>query len=390
MNDRKYSKDLFLPTVITHMKIGITTFWDSFDNYGQLLQSWALQSYLKNEGHSPFLIRYHRTSLKWKDSPKKYVVFQIKDLIKKTYSQWWRRGFKDFRQTKIINSLQDYNNIAELKSKPPVADAYITGSDQVWNYEMSSEDLECFFLQFGDKNIKRISYAPSIGHPTYDPKTLQIVADYLSEFSNVSVREKNAIDIFKSVNINAIQVLDPTLLLKEKDYDCLLCQHTRDPYVFIYSMNYVSLNDLPFSEIQEYAKNENFKIVVTNGTGLHKSVKLFDGVTYSYATPGEWLSNIKNSELVVTASFHGVVFCLIYHKRFIYTPLMGVWKGKIVEKRGNVRVRDLLENVGLNQCIYSSDVPFDQYIHQEIDWISVENKLNELREYSYDYLRKAL
>lgn len=375
------------------MRIAIATFWDSYDNYGQLLQCWALQQYLIKLGHQPFLIRYER--VRKVTNYYDLIKQNTKCFYKKINSLYWRRRFASFRDNEIFVSKDIYDNYSSLCNNPPNADAYITGSDQVWNFEMEQDDRSVFFLNFGNKGIKRISYAPSIGHSYYKESLIKELTLRLKDFTAISVREKSAIKIVESVGYKACQVLDPTMLLQEKDYLNLCKQNNVSPirskkFLYIYSMNYVSVSDLPFDGIKQYTKKNDLDIIVTPGSGLHRCKKLFKDVCYDYCTPYEWLLNIKQSELVVTASFHGIVFSILLHKKFIYTPLFGDWQGNKVPKQGNERVLDLLERMGLNDFVYNSQKCIEDYIMHEIDWRSVDDKLNKYRSISYDFLNKSL
>ena len=149
-------------------------------------------------------------------------------------------------------------------------------------------------------------------------------------------------------------------------------------------MNYASVDDIPFSEISAYAKNQNLPIVVTPGSGYLQSQELFDGVEYSYATIPQWILHITHARLIVTASFHGIVFAILFHRPFIYTPL----KGEHADS--NSRVLDLLRNLGLQERILTDQYPIEKYMSQQINWKKVDDKLNQLRLDSTSYLMNAI
>jgi hypothetical protein len=162
------------------MRIGILTYWRTRDNYGTVLQRYALQKYLRNAGHDAYLIRYtiggDLTKLYWKKKIKTFLLsfklgkFLLYQKNKKT-DQWInynQRNFEKFQDKYLNQSKKTYHFYDELVKEPPEADAYIAGSDQIWNFSDYSLDeakakLHAFFLDFGSSNIKRISYAASFG-----------------------------------------------------------------------------------------------------------------------------------------------------------------------------------------------------------------------------------
>ena len=383
------------------MKIGVTTFWETIDNYGQLIQCWALQQYLRNQGYEPYLIRY---SLK---RPKKNKVKRINAFVKKCIAnflyatglikmlqlqnklQTWtnidlhKRHLQDFRERHIVGS-RIYHSLDELKAEPPEGDVYITGSDQVWNYFMDKEHLPVYFLQFGNDQTKRISYAASIGHADF-PKELQPeVKQYLDKFDAISIRETSAVPVLKQMGYDVVSVLDPTMLLQAEDYSCLIKNEHSKEGVFIYSMNYDSRESIPFDAIKQYAKNKKMPIVVTPGTGWVYASELFEGVEYNYATLPQWISNISKAQLVVTASFHGIVFSILFHRPFIYTPLEGLFSD------ANNRVLDLLSLLGLEQRVVTDETSFEKAIGFDIDWNIIEERLKTQKKLSARFLQMSI
>lgn len=403
------------------MRIGITTDWTSDNNYGEILQCWALQQILKREGHEPFLIRFLRYD--WKNdrtsikpgriqSLRRYIVILAKIiLVKPAISSYLRnkehqkieskhpnaeeyygcrnkeREFISFLEENIIASETIFCNYDELVANPPVADIYLTGSDQVWNYNMHISESKAFFLQFGDRNIKRIAYAPSIGHNTWPEGRKEELRHYLSSFNAISVRELSGVDICKSVGFDAAHVLDPTILLSAKDYIQSLCNTEAfdgEPYIYIYSMNYSVPSDIPWKEIRQYAKENGLKIKVTPGAGYTPCREIFDEVEYDYATISGWINNIANAKMIVTASFHGSVFSILFHKHLLYTPLKGAMS------QSNNRVLGLLNDFDLNCMMYQKGRRVKDYADQAIDWNKTEKLIKSSRDSSISYLRAAI
>ena len=403
------------------MKIGVITDWTSDNNYGEILQCWALQQILKREGHQPFLIRFLRYD--WSNDSdnsgksfiqtlKRYLIILIKIIFIKPaidsflnnkekrkiegkhpdadvyYAERNKeRKFASFFDTNIETSQAIYHDYEELCSSPPAADIYITGSDQVWNYNMHISETKAFFLQFGDEKIKRISYAPSVGHDSWPEKRKEELRQYLSAFDAISVREDSGVDICKSVGFNATHVLDPTLLLTSDSYTQLIKDakyKEEPPYIYIYSMNYSYPDDIAWNEIREYARENRLRIKVTPGAGYTPCREIFDDVEYDYATIPGWITNIAHAHLVITASFHGSVFAILFHKQLMYTPLKGEMS------KSNSRVLGMLENFDLNCMIYNKKRKVSEYAVQVVEWEKVDENKNACRVRSISYLRQAI
>ena len=383
-------------------KIGIVTYWESNDNYGQQLQCWALQYYLRSQGYNAFLIRQYvwppmsKTLIKRIKSWIKNIIANILYITHLAYvpfiakyfkfclnKETCRRRFPLFRR-KHLKMTKIYDHPHKLVQNPPQADVYITGSDQVWNYSMPEEPLSNFFLQFGEDSVKRISYAPSIGHANIPDSLTEKLSDYLSRFSAISVRESSAVSLVEKLGYHATSVLDPTMLLCADDYLKLAKNEKGKKSVFIYSMNYESRDDIPFDAIRQFATNHELPIIVTPGSGYTQAKELFEEVKYSYATIPQWITHIANAELVVTASFHGVVFAILFHRSFIYTPLKGQ------HASANNRVLDLLHELGLSTQIYSKSIEIGCYEISKEQWQNAINKLNVLINHSKRYLVTAI
>lgn len=382
------------------MKIGIITYWQSNDNYGQLLQCFALQQYLRLQGHEPYLIRYDMSnrnmhaSNKWKKVYKILLVYPVikyllnrkkKRLQLALLSEISRknafRKFDEFRQQMIVQSSKLYSSLYELQSDAPKADIYITGSDQVWSQLLNIKENEVYFLNFGDSCTRRVSYAASFAMDEYPTNLHKILKENLERFQAVSVREKVGVYICSSVGVNAIQVVDPTLLLGCDVYRKIASNKKHSKYVYIYSLNVSTADEMYFNEIKQIANKRECDIVVTPASGCVPGIELFDGVIYDYASIPEWLANIDNAEFVVTTSFHGVVFCILLHTPFVYIPL----KGNLAKM--NNRALNLLDEVGLSNFI-AFDNNVSNIMNQKILWEMVDEKVLKSKNKSILFLNQ--
>lgn len=324
------------------MKIGIITYWNSSNNYGEQLQNYALQECLRGLGHEPFLIRYDYNNdiiygsrplhirLLRACNPKRLICHfktkhenakRIKDNIEH------HRGFERFRERYLTMS-RVYSSIDDLRKDPPAADVYVTGSDQVWNtfegglIEMRNR-VSAFFLDFGGNNVKRVSYAASWGREELPEDERKYISPLLSRFDAVSVREKSGIGICSGLGYDgAVWALDPVLLHDPEKYRKLYresaAQKTDDKYLLFYYMN----ND------GDYDRKAVFDWAALNGLKVkYVTDDWHDDFSRSFPSVEEWLELIDNAEYVITNSYHCVLFSLIFEKRFGVIRRFGGYTG---------------------------------------------------------------
>lgn len=389
------------------MKIGIITFWESMDNYGQVLQAYALQQILIQMGHQPYQIKFsmhgaQQIPNKISFLRKIWKVLSIYPVIRK-YKHYKenkenlkfsveietknkQREFSDFRKIYIQAFPQEYRTIDEIRRNPPIADCYITGSDQVWRMLLDCENNKVYFLDFGKDSVKRISYAASFSRYNYPSQYKNILKEQLSHFDAISVRENEGLEICSDAGFNAVKVLDPTLLLEKDRYLSLAkdVEHLLNRYIFIYSINIQSKDEICWDDIVRYAKQNQLNLITTPSSGNISGREILEQTIYEYATIPQWLSYVNHASVVVTTSFHGVVFCLIMQTNFIYFPLEGK------RAQGNGRVCTLLQSLHLENKIYGKDKRIEDIIQDKIDWKSVEDLLREQKVKSIDFLNNAL
>jgi hypothetical protein len=368
------------------MKIGIMTFWWSDDNYGQLLQCYALQKYLRDAGHDAYLIRYDprndyiKTPV-WKTilkafNPVKlvgYIHYKIKkrtvyDTLAKVNK---KRGFEDFRGDYIKQSEKIYCSYQELIKEPPEADVYISGSDQVWNpdilsFKKTKNQIKAYFLDFGDMEKKRIAYAVSFGKEKLDDDFIEEITPLLKRFSYVSVRENLGLDICWQCGVKAEWVPDPTILLSVSDYRSLYSPMNRPNDESSYCLLYMLKNECDFSieVIYDWAKKINIKVLYITG-----NLK-YDKYERIYATIPEWLCLIDKAKYVITNSFHCSIFSLLFQKKFGIIPLTG----KFVEM--NTRFYSLFKMFDIKQRFINNS--FD-VLDTSIDWNRIEDTFKRIQ-----------
>lgn len=377
------------------MRIAITTFFQSQTNYGQLLQAFALQQVLMRMGHYPYIVRYgFHESLPLTLGMEFHQEFSSEKLLEK--KQWElaeagcaaNRHFDDFRKNHLNLSKNAYNHLEELQLVPPVADCYLTGSDQVWAQLLSNTDNQTFFLNFGPENILRISYAPSFALKKYPSELNNLLTQNLKRFDAISVREKTGVDICKNAGTIAQWVVDPTMLL-DGDYYRSLAKESQTAlpanYMFVYHVN-VKQQDFPYWNLfDSYNAEQGIRAVAVHANGENQmDVEFLDNAEYLYPSIQDWIRLIDGCQYVLTTSFHGMIFAILLHKPFF----VGLRPESLFA--GNDRIASILSELGLQDRIVTQDMDIRQIMQQSICWKEVDGKLEILRSSSLAFLEKNL
>ncbi len=388
------------------MRIGIVTYWSSSSNYGQLLQCYALQSYLKKKGHLAYLIKYkpvtHRKSLK-----NRILEYNLFDFFKKTLRLLYHkkecnahleslleqkninldkiRAFPDFRYCYIDSYNYVYQSIDDLRKNPPPADVYICGSDQVWNNSLLDENSKGWFLDFGEKKIVRIAFSVSVGRE-YRKEELSIFKELLESFDAIGVREESVKKQCGFVGYKKVEVtMDPTLLLSAEDYKLIMKVETvMHPYLFVYVLNVYSGAEFYSDQIMSYVGRTGLDLKSVSASGYIQARNVFPENENLYPTIPEWLTLISQSTAVMTSSFHGVVFSVLFHRPFLAVLLKNQYKV------GNDRILNLLESIGLSSRIFDPQKDICPQMISTIDWSAVDTRLSLLKADSYSFLKKNI
>ena len=359
------------------MKIGIMTFWDSKENYGQQLQCYALQKYLRDAGHDAYLIRYNNLGdgnkrTVWEKALKafnpvklfKYLLHKV--AAAKRTRELDKRSFDDFRNKYIKQSEKIYYSYNELKENPPIADIYIVGSDQVWNpiyFPSIGKQVRAFFLDFGNSSTKRFSYAASFGKEKLDDDIIKIAAPLLQRFNYVTVRENSGIHVCKQCGINNAEcVPDPTMLLDANAYRALYkneqLKKPDKPYCFLYFM--CDGDAFNVQNVYDWAKKKNLEVVFVNA---HYSQGRWSKYEITHATIPEWIYLLEHAEYVVTNSYHCSVFSILFGKKFCVVPLS--------RKTSVNRFESLFELFKIGRR-YVNNTDFS-VLDNDIDWQTIQN-----------------
>jgi len=372
--------------------IGIITFSNTLDNYGQVLQYLATQEYLESRGHYAFLYKplgssgttYSKIKHKLRRALKKVLrLFWYNRVVKKNlylskrqegepsdaqkqkvFEQWAEitqkyeelhpRHFEQFRQKHFHILSCYYEDVKDVY-------AFAVGSDQMWSY-LSQDTL----LDFPYGWIKRFSIAPSVGHKIFNQHELEIAAPSLAKFDFITVREQNGIDFCKACGRKDAQlVLDPTFLISPtiyQKYADIQDYHLPQRYVMLYLLG--GEISPTVNEIFKWARNCELKVVYVASQGRE------DDFPKCYATIEQWLYVLQNAEYVFTNSYHGMAMSIIYRKQFLTFPLTGIMTGM------NSRIFHLAEQFKLQKRIYSGDL---NIVEESVNWQYADKMIVENR-----------
>lgn len=361
------------------MKIGILTFQRA-NNYGGCLQSYALQHTLTKLGADCEVIDLKGSVLSLPLDDHRGLAQRVKTFIVRTGAKVVKgaanHSFDVFRRKHIRYSPP--MDADRLRDAAPQYDMFVSGSDQVWNCNIA--DNVDVYLQtfFDDPAIRRVSYAASFGFSDLPAARQDSYRRALEKFDRISVRETDGAKIVRELTGRDPQItLDPTLLMDREEWDALAEPlHLKGDYIFVYQLG-LSPRLLAFT--RALAKKTGLKLVfVPFPVG-----QPIPGRWYPTISPAKWVWLVKNARYVVTNSFHGLAFSLLFGRQFYV---------EVSKDLSNLasRITHLLDVAGLPQRLVSDD-DFDAVLAQpDIDHSQVEPRLAAARETSMDYLRSLL
>lgn len=366
------------------MKIDVITL-HRVRNYGSSLQTLATQNFLKKHGVEPEIIDYYPeryTSkgllkrLKYKSEKLEHnpvLLLAARMIISVSYLKK-KIVFDAFLKKHLDVTDKVYRSEEELKNASFYADAYCTGSDQVWNSHWNEGVDRPFYLSFVPESAYKFSYAASIGNTELGKEEADEVEPMLREYKHITVRENAGVDVIEKLGLNASQVLDPTLLFGEKDWEPYISKRFKNKkYVVTYNLHHDKRIDDYARKLAEkhglkvYNISYNFHDIVRKGT-LKWCPKI-----------EEYLGLIHDAEFVVTDSFHATVYSILFHKKFI----------DIYPEEASSRLRSILSLTGLENRGFD-DMPEVENAEAEIDFGKADEVLKAERKKSEDYLNMVI
>lgn len=358
------------------MKVGIITFHRAI-NYGAVLQAYALQQILTNMGYDAEIVDYRCNKIeraysfveKLKQAKSlKYVVYLI---LKRLFPGLKKKRFINKFVKKNLKMSEEYT-FQTIKNTNNKYDLFITGSDQVWNYNHTGFD-DTYFLKFVEQKSKKKSYAASFGFNKLNTEVHDKYKELLKDFSIISVRENSGTEIIKQLlpEKKAIVSADPTFLLTKQQWErlCDFEKNNLGSYVLIYEL-------IRSDSLREFAcgiaKEKNYKVICISDEWDNK-----DNVKFLYgASPEEFLWLIKNAKAVCTNSFHGTAFSINFN-----TPVcVELLKAGMASL--NTRILELLETFSINDRIINDKIePFS------MKWEHINRVKETMSKEGVDYLK---
>lgn len=359
-------------------------------NYGATLQAFALQTFLENIGNEVEIINfvpwYHHRYEFWNVKPtcryykliKKSFFLRLYYCIKHnmtalTYAKR-KRAFDHFDTMYLHLSEIKYDSSQSLQDNPPTADAYIAGSDQIWNTDFENGSEPAYFLDFGNKDQLRVSYAASFGRTNINADCIEFQKELLSRFNHISVREASGLEILQKMNIhNGVKVVDPVFLLDNKQWE-KICNRKKtyrknDKFILLY-------NFIEDEKIKKFtlrcSKELHLPIISVNDYGNSK----YANKNINDAGPIEFIDLIRNARLIICDSFHATAFSVIFDKEFYVFPQKTM--------NNSARITDFLYSLDLEER-YSPTT-----LKSTINYQNVKNKLNKQILMSKTYLSDIL
>lgn len=367
------------------MKIGILTVPFN-NNYGGVLQAYALKCIITQLGHDVVFINRRRdpnTSFKYRIYKTLVKLGVIEDYLK-IQTQKISVHFERFIEEYLFPLTEPYYSTNDIKKCLNLnIDCFIVGSDQVWRYKYAEKSLQNYFFDFlNGSNLPRFSYAASFGidELDYPINVINKIRNSLRQFSAISVREKSGVSLLENIGINTDDikvVLDPTLLLTSKHYSSLINQ-TDDNIkniLFTYVLDEKLVNS---GALADYVKENKLGIVdIKAQVGKISQQTVLEPVE-------KWLASIKNAKYVITDSFHGTVFSIIFNKPFLVlaNPM-----------RGTTRLTGMLSSFGLeNRIVYKLEdaESIKEMFDKAINWNEVNKIIEKQRQESLTFIKQNL
>lgn len=350
------------------MRIKSITCHDVY-NHGASLQAYALQTYLTSIGHEAEIIDYKPDYLSghfrlW-SVDKRYekfplnVAYNLAKLPSRLIALKRKNAFDLFTH-KHLRLTERYANYEQLAKNPPKADAFIAGSDQIWNTRFKNGTDPAFYLNFVTEKAKKLSYAASFAYNSIQAEHTAFVTRMLSNFDAISVREDSGVALLKKLGYNGCQVCDPVFLLNTQEWDSLaLTDFSRMQYILVYDFE----RDAEVKQAAlRLAKERNCRILSVGPYPLSYADKNLINVG-----PDVFVAAIRDAQCIISNSFHGSAFATIFNRDFFV----------IKRKDGlNDRMVNYLSHYGISNRLITADASTET-LTSHIDFSPVNNILQE-------------
>jgi len=362
------------------MKIKILTIHFGV-NYGSALQAYALSTYLSDIGHNTQVINYipqrynawYNLNIQKGDQYPKIILLAYY-LYTMPSRNFQRKIFDSFLK-KNIPMTKRYHSPSELKKASLKADLFIVGSDQVWNYDYNTKDDYSYFFDFLDDKQYIVSYAASFGKEKLHQEEIHTFSKLLSKFKTITVREESGLSIVSECGYDGKHVLDPVFLLSKKQWQEFGNDiRVKDKYVLVYVID--NMYEPLVQTAYQIALSRNCKVYVIWFNKIKdKRVDRW----FTYTSPKVFVSLMAQADFVVTNSFHGTAFSIIFERQF-YT---------LSKKNYNTRITSLLDSLRIRNR-FIPDPSAIKPIDGGISYGEVTSRLDELKMKSMELLNMII
>lgn len=369
------------------MKIALLTFHNAA-NYGAALQAFALQKALDEKGLDNLYINYQnqhrvnsysashlvRTAIKNHD-----IKGAIRYLMGAPFLFLRKMRFNAFYKKKVRCTKDVYQTSSEAKQLNAHYTKFVVGSDQVWNWANNGGD-DSYLLSFVSDDNKKISYSSSFGVAEIPEGLRAVYTKYLSRFNHLSVREQHGVKLVSSlIGQNPQLVLDPVFLLSRQQWlEVADTKLVREKFIFSYTNKPGQLEK--FLETSKIDLSDTYLYKLSRNITVRDFVKLNVRVKYA-DSPQRFLTYIRDAKLIVSASFHCISIAIIMNKPFV--AILTGNKGK------DERLTNILSLLGLDHRIYRESMTIAE-IQQSVDYDKINERIEELKASSWEYLLNAL
>ena len=347
------------------MKIGILTA-SRTDNNGTDLQALAMLNMFRRLGVTNIeIIDYVCEKIDTKKTIKinAHNLFNLPVILYNKYSH------RIFRNKYFCKSTYTYDK-SNIHTVP--YDTIVVGSDQIWNLDITGGDVS-FYLPFTKKGIQKFSYAASLGIALIEKwDKIYEIKKLLNDFDGISVRETTSVAALESIGVKCHNDLDPILMGKKEDWLRFITPAKRKNYILLYLVSY---NPMAIEYAQIVAKQREAKIIM-----LNPGIKRWKGVERHYFVSVEnWLNLMANADVIVTNSYHGLSFAILFQREFRLCLLP-------TSSLNNSRMLDLVENLRLNNYIIRDK----NDTFEPINWARTNNHLKKMIERSEQYIKSII
>ncbi len=344
LKNMSFSKKI--ETCLGTKNVGIINFQDENSNYGALFVAYSMKKVIEKLGYNAFNINFIRSS-------------QIET----------NKHFDDFRK-KYLNLTTPCYNIQDLKNIQKDFKLFVTGGDQVFNGFSS-----IYSLGWVEGNKKILSYAASLGahNLSYFIKNKSLITKLLSRFDNIAVREDSAESILSNIGIASESVIDSVLLLNEEEYNKIISEDTNVKPI---NKKYIACALWDFDEFKKtdfYEKMHN----------EYTFINVFKNENNEMNSFGQFLNLIKNADYVIGNSYHGIVFSIIFQKKFLAIRLNDMRDDRLITLFSKLKINK-------NRLLYSINEINKELLDEFINYNLVKENILLEQEHSYKYLKESL